>query len=1356
MANKGAEWAPRAPPSSSRKRPRIKYSQDDDRSPPEWSRQTPNRQLSPWTLSTLAAGLRRLSRSEERDDSTGVRPLTPVTTPTMSNASDRGGIKIRGMSDKAMHLDDDDRDEDNRQDDFDLDSASTDSPKLADRVSRIFECLSALESRHNPTKPHPKRYADELRGHIADLVKDYRAVDAELGQCEDQIHHLQSRYNSENRENEDLRQDLRERDEKNQALNEKLVGLTQTKSRLACEVEEVKNARRREVEGIRAKHQQEVGVMREMHQGEVDGMRVKHQQEMEVMQEMGRKLQAEVEALEEEQQSLAKNNTGLFEQWKRQVSTIAEKDSQIRAAEALYGQYQELEKTCRDLGKVNEALGEKNKVMEESNQVLEKTNQELQKTNHELASTRLTNQEVVPRLEREKLVLRNANRYLQEQLDKQTELAACKEREAAELSTCTGRLRSELTGHLSRLTELRLTIQGLQVANAQLEEQVQKESGTNDERAQLLRDIDTLQSRLRDHLDEIKKKTLENTDLKGQRDRQAREAERREMDRAELVRSVESLRTQLERRIDEAIKGKKEKAELTKTIESLKGQLASCLNEVADGKREKESLQQVCNGLGADLHKNLVDLAKVAKETEVLEADVQKHTDNFTSQVKENATLRAAKNNLEAELTKNTSEVARLVKEKGALLEANRASENELKKSKGQLAKQAAEQEALRRANQTLEHKLAKQRSEVAKNAAEREALQQQVGQHVVQLADQEREKDSLSRALETLRQSNHTLQEQLEVSSSEAAHRKEGMEDLRDSIKSLREQLRECQKELAERNSNNADLARSVEALRKFNKSLEDAAEKQLAEVNLAQKEKAELERTADMLRQANHELRVSVDMQVAVAIGKENEKAEALRQVELLQQADREFQGQLGKLASYAEKKRADLLTGIENLRRTNQELQEQLQGSLSQVTKQEREIQELQGKRDILVSRERELEACLKVKDHEIETLKQQTSHHDDRHVLGSEPPSPFIKAEAPEPEDHTSAAPGPIPELTLTDYPAQVAERRILEPGLADVLQLYSQLGCGLTKLYYNQFGMGLISEPLHETTGTGNEVVVKYLTTLGGLNMPSRVSPRPAAGFWKMQDPWLLTPSIGLMPRSDLTERFLQLCFLVTKLRDQEDKRLLCSVANIVASLIDADHSGAPLAAAAFLQTMATLPPPIGGGIFRAENVALAILICELCRRLEQVFPDAHSMPWTIGMILGPAVQTWANTQPIGRLAAAIGNHDRNLHHKPMIDELERQCGDRTFCVISSSPWESNWALMLCCHGGEQDEGRTFLMIDFSSRTFRLVECRMTSSRNNELEPRKHDLIVQHQGQEIFRFPKAPLRVATFWVQLWYE
>jgi len=88
-------------------------------------------------------------------------------------------------------------------------------------------------------------------------------------------------------------------------------------------------------------------------------------------------------------------------------------------------------------------------------------------------------------------------------------------------------------------------------------------------------------------------------------------------------------------------------------------------------------------------------------------------------------------------------------------------------------------------------------------------------------------------------------------------------------------------------------------------------------------------------------------------------------------------------------------------------------------------------------------------------------------------------------------------------------------------------------------------------------------------------------------------------------------------------------------------------------------------------------------------------------------------------------------------------------GNNKFCIVSTRRGENNgtkdMGLLFC------GEGKCFLMIDFTLRCFRLVECQVAMREPNAEVPRLDDLIVEQQGREVFRLPRAPIKVWVFWV-----
>lgn len=305
---------------------------------------------------------------------------------------------------------------------------------------------------------------------------------------------------------------------------------------------------------------------------------------------------------------------------------------------------------------------------------------------------------------------------------------------------------------------------------------------------------------------------------------------------------------------------------------------------------------------------------------------------------------------------------------------------------------------------------------------------------------------------------------------------------------------------------------------------------------------------------------------------------------------------------------------------------------------------------------------------------------------------------------------------------------------------DMAQKLYQLGSGLSSVLGKVFH---INAP-----NRCNDAVVKFMTHLGAMPETACINITHATGFWEVRGPWTTAVVPSLTLRRTLEERFVQLCLLIPFLQDKEQAKPFRAISDIVTSLIKADHSQAPRAGPAFLETMASLKPTVNAGSFNAKRVALAVMVCELCRLLEQTFPDVPRRPWSIGHILGQEVELAVERFPVAKLSAAMNYSDRSST-QPMREHLAATCGDQ-FCVISANPGDGegmrDFGLLHC------GENHNFLMIDFAQRYFRIVDCQLASMRSNVNEPRKLDLIIARPEGVLFEIPVAPKDVAAFWVK----
>ncbi|KAK0620877.1 hypothetical protein B0T14DRAFT_567591 [Immersiella caudata] len=605
------------------------------------------------------------------------------------------------------------------------------------------------------------------------------------------------------------------------------------------------------------------------------------------------------------------------------------------------------------------------------------------------------------------------------------------------------------------------------------------------------------------------------------------------------------------------------------------------------------------------------------KRQNELSSQIESTQEKFKSKAAEIDSLRQK---LEAKATDLNKEK----KEKKALQATNKSlrAEDLLGKDK--------ENKVLQEGNQQLKDAVQVHLSQVKALEEAKKSLQDQVSKYITGQVQKARLSSS---EIDKAGEAKKKLEEDLEASRAEVFQQKENLE-------ALRQRNEAVEKEKAE-------LSRTVEALRQGNKGLQESIEAHFGQATLLEHLKAELIRNHDhALRKPRHEFQEKIDGYESKATKREEDNASLQSEVKTLEQTSQDLRQQIDRLREDARslqqanqdlqgQDNAILTSDIQLLQQANQTLQEQFERSVGEVASQEKNMQELQGKHDALLSLERELRAALKAKDDEIESLKLQPAYAegasaslpgaDSPHLLGSGLPTPtlapFLKPEEPESGPPTSVALGGAP---------QKAAAEDQEPELERCLQLYNRFTFGLTRLYYEQLGLGIAMDPYHDTPQLGNDVLVSYLATLGELEKPVCVENSPVTNCWKVQEPWAVAPAVEVTPQPYLFEQFIQLCLLISSMRDHDDSRPMLSVANIVASLIHTDHINLPPPAAAFLQATATLPPPAFQGKFSSRNVALAILVCQLCRRLEEAFPDAPEQTWTVARVLGPEVQNEAD------------------------------------------------------------------------------------------------------------------------------
>ncbi|KAK5652891.1 hypothetical protein OQA88_9557 [Cercophora sp. LCS_1] len=255
---------------------------------------------------------------------------------------------------------------------------------------------------------------------------------------------------------------------------------------------------------------------------------------------------------------------------------------------------------------------------------------------------------------------------------------------------------------------------------------------------------------------------------------------------------------------------------------------------------------------------------------------------------------------------------------------------------------------------------------------------------------------------------------------------------------------------------------------------------------------------------------------------------------------------------------------------------------------------------------------------------------------------------------------------------------------------------------------------------------------------------------PAVGFWKLEDAWAADTATGRDPHQSNTDNFLQLCLLVPLLREQNDNELFQTLVTLLGRLSQPDLEEWPRESMAFLEAMASLQPPLKPCAPSVQNIILSIAVCEFCRFLQDSSPAAPRRGWTIASVLGEDMYEVAQKIPLGMLDISLANPDRSDVLR-LRDDLQGACGDQ-FCFFAWDRFEDGVSRELGLLHCSRDSD-SFLMIDFKSRSFRLVDRQLADMRPNFNAPKKFDLLItKPDGEVLFEMLAAPKDVRTFWSQ----
>ncbi|KAK4112828.1 hypothetical protein N656DRAFT_798014 [Canariomyces notabilis] len=271
------------------------------------------------------------------------------------------------------------------------------------------------------------------------------------------------------------------------------------------------------------------------------------------------------------------------------------------------------------------------------------------------------------------------------------------------------------------------------------------------------------------------------------------------------------------------------------------------------------------------------------------------------------------------------------------------------------------------------------------------------------------------------------------------------------------------------------------------------------------------------------------------------------------------------------------------------------------------------------------------------------------------------TPYIESEA---LDRTALA---IPSVTQAD-------------GVQDPARRLAHLGAGVTDVLCRVYQI--------DAQKPRSDVLLSFVERLGSVSE---------------------IPPINTIPAAGLEERFAELCLLFPDRETTTEQ--FEHLANLITSLIKAEHGSSPRSGLAFLEAMATLRPASSspaGTTLDTKTALLALMICELCRLFEFTFPTAAPVRyWDIGSILGCEVYEAAEKLAIGKLAYALRSPDRSGtgHSQTLKEHLKANCLNE-FCVFSKQTADGGAQTEIgLLHCGEGSG--CFLIIDFGERSLGL-------------------------------------------------
>ncbi|KAK4227006.1 hypothetical protein QBC38DRAFT_478749 [Podospora fimiseda] len=835
---------------------------------------------------------------------------------------------------------------------------------------------------------------------------------------------------------------------------------------------------------------------------------------------------------------------------------------------------------------------------------------------------------------------------------------------------------------------------------------------------------------------------------------------------------------------EEKAQSQKEELERTKQeLEKTKG----------DGEKMKKELgNRIVECAMAKLKKDQVtgELKKMTEENQQLSDKIAWHESTIDRLEAENnqiSPLKVEKDNLELELEQHKEEIARLKaemddqektlqghpvtidkfnQEKSDLKASNERFETQARQDKQTLRTHQAVTDRLKRDKSLLEFKVdaadqvnSEIKTQEEKNTIKIKALEEENTklQRIVQ--EKTTALGIVSQQVEAVKTANYDLEQKgrgymadVEKLKTNAKTQEQAFSDQKKLLESLLEQRRlentqlESQKKDLE--AEKATLKSQLEASLAKLEQLEDnlKSHKQNHKKALAEHKKrlTDEKRLEKQIQECQSKLKHSEA--VTKALTEDKDRLHGLR--EELQAENTKLETELEEqMANYAtlqkqlEEKTAELNEQTANYATLQKELEAEMMDLLDQIAQLEQENTKLQHRNAELedsLSRTDRISRLVGFGHQPVEYRHQPSPPASDSHSMRVLPPTPnFESADLPNTSWSSLKPEAPDPIIsratTVDQGPGQLIPA--VRPG---------DLQIGVIRLLREAFQMG--------TWTTGNhKLLIGFIERLGALESPdmpvlnAALNPLPFSGLKTLS---LFTASSPSLLVKSPQEDFAHLCYLIDLLDDErEELGQYQAMVELITTIMNSDRlSDYPGPALAFLEAMWATRPIETPESYSPMKGLIAVMICELCRRLEHKMPWAPKKTWDIGTIMGDQVGEKSTKTPVGQLAIALARRSGDWADWPgsVVEQLSASCGDK-FCHFDQ--------------GGEQmgflcsDENTSFSIINFSKGELTVVDCaKADMDRRSRTEC---DLFVKldgHSEEVLFKMENAPRKLKAFWMQ----